>query len=370
MKYHCFKLVLSIVLAVAISACAQTTSDHQVASLESVSVNYQNDAYELQWQAKPASTVVDILVSETPEITDARLLASDIDSKQYRWLPEQKSQRYYFFIRPQGGDAEVAATRLLPLQGGRNFRDLGGYQTTDGRTVKWGRIYRSGVLDGLTDQDYQLIDSLDIGTLVDFRSNSERRTEVTEWRAADVELINHDYEMDFDINELGKLIKRPDLSREMMEGLMVEMYPDLLETQKQNYAGMFDRLVEKDQGLMFHCTAGKDRTGISALLVLTALGVDEQTAIDDYLATNQYLDYRSLMPKDSGNMDPKHAAMMEMFASVPKDILEPLMGVSQPMIEAAISKMKAEHGSIMAYIQQELDVSEQDIRILRAKYLD
>ncbi|GGD60255.1 tyrosine-protein phosphatase [Lacimicrobium alkaliphilum] len=370
MKHNTFKLVLGALLAATLSACSQTTPSAKIVTLESTSARYLNDAYELQWQSQPANATVDILVSKTPEVANARLLANDISTSQYRWLPEQKSQRYYFFIKPQEGEAELAATRLIPLEGGRNFRDLGGYQTTDGRTVKWGKIYRSGVLEGLTDQDYQLIDSLNIGTVVDFRSNSERRSEVTEWRASDVEQINEDYEMDFDMNELGKLLKRPDLSREMMEGLMVEMYPEMLEIQKQNYAGMFDRLVEKDQGLMFHCTAGKDRTGISALLVLTALGVDKQTAIDDYLATNKYLDLHSLMPKDSSNMDPKHAAMMKMFASLPEDVLQPLMGVSQPLIEAAITKMETEHGSILAYIQQELDVSEQDIRILRAKYLD
>ncbi|WP_416308244.1 tyrosine-protein phosphatase [Neptunicella sp. SCSIO 80796] len=329
-------------------------------------VEYHNGQYQLTWQS---SSPVTVKVTEVEQAAQTTTLVKQSSLLRFNW-PAEDNHRHYFSLSNTEGDNITLATRLLPLEGGRNFRDLGGYQTTDGKTVKWGKIYRSGVLAGLTDQDYQFINELDIKTVVDFRTNSERSSEVTDWRASAIDVIQKDYEMDFDMSQIGALLRRPDLNKQMMENMMAQMYPRILEDQKQNYTAMFDALVNSNDGLLFHCTAGKDRTGISALLVLTALGVDKQTAIDDYMATNQYLDPHALMPKNNEQMDPKMAAMMQMFASLPADVVQPLMGVTQPLIEAAISKMESQHGSILQYIQQELDVSDKDISVLRQKYLN
>ncbi|MDP5211942.1 tyrosine-protein phosphatase [Pseudoalteromonas tunicata] len=261
----------------------------------------------------------------------------------------------------------MTTTRLVPLKGGRNFRDICGYKTITGQTVKWGKIYRSGALSNLTADDYTLIEDLNIGTVVDFRTTTERKSELTQWVAKKPEMNNRDYEMDFDMAELGKVLRNPNLNREMLEGMMAKMYPNILEDQTQNYTAMFDSLVEKDSSLLFHCTA--DRTGISAALVLATLGVDKQTIIDDYMATNEFLDPNSLIPKDEEHMDPKHVAMMKFFASLPKDVVQPLLGVTQPLIESAITAMEAKHGTMLEYVKQEFDVSDQDITTLRAKYL-
>lgn len=328
-------------------------------------VAYQDGQYLLNWQS---SSPVNISVNEADKPTQNTVLLKNSKDQQFSWKAS-KQHRHYFSLSNAEGDTLQLATRLLPLEGGRNFRDLGGYQTTDGHTVKWGKLYRSGVLAGLTEQDYQYIDELDIKTVVDFRANSERNSEVTNWQASPVTVIQKDYEMDFDFSEMGKLLRRPDLSKEMLEGMMAQFYPKILDDQKQNYTAMFDTLVKSDDGLLFHCTAGKDRTGVSAVLVLTALGVDKQTAIDDYLATNQYLDAKALMPKNNTDMDPKMAAMMKMFASLPPEVAQPLVGVTQPLIEAAIAKMEAQHGTILNYIQQELHVSDDDLLVLRQKYL-
>ena len=321
-----------------------------------------NENYDLIWSRENA------LNGLVPGFAEYYQLLMDFGNYQVFWF--SKDTRNLSLTQAYFSDKLEIAARLLPLEGGRNFRDLGGYATTDGRTVKWGKIYRSGVLAGLTEQDYQFIDELDIKTIVDFRANSERSSEVTKWHDSEVKVIQKDYEMDFDFSEIGTLLRRPDLSKEMLEGMMAQFYPKILDDQKQNYTEMFSSLVNSDDGLLFHCTAGKDRTGVSAVLVLSALGVDKQTAIDDYLATNHYLDPRALMPKNNADMDPKMAAMMKMFASLPPEVAQPLVGVTQPLIEAAIAKMEAEHGTILEYIKQELDVSDDDLLVLRQKYLN
>jgi protein-tyrosine phosphatase len=75
------------------------------------------------------------------------------------------------------------------------------------------------------------------------------------------------------------------------------------------------------------------------------------------------------MPKNTEDMDPKMAAMMKMFASLPPDVAQPLVGVTQPLIDAAIAKMEAQHGTVLEYIKQELAVSDDDLVVLRQKYL-
>ena len=91
--------------------------------------------------------------------------------------------------------SEVEQVRLLPLEGGRNFRDLGGYETVDGKTVKWGRLYRSGVLTHLTGDDYDYLREREISTIVDFRSTGERAGEPTNWQAGSVMELTWDYDM-------------------------------------------------------------------------------------------------------------------------------------------------------------------------------
>lgn len=329
-------------------------------------VEYQDGQYRIDMHS---SSPVTLSVSEVNKPAQQSVLLKNSSQSQFNWAADN-AHRHYFLLNNTEGEQLTIATRALPLEGGRNFRDLGGYQTTDGKTVKWGKLYRSGVLAGLTDHDYQFLDELNIKTVVDFRTHSERSSEVTHWRASPVKVIQKDYEMDFDMGQIGALLRLPDLNREMMEGMMSKMYPQIVNDQKQNYTDMFATLVNTDDALLFHCTAGKDRTGISGVLILTALGVDQQTAIDDYMASNQYLDPKALMPKNNEEMDPKMAAMIKMFASLPADVVQPLMGVSQPLIEAAISSMEKQHGSVLQYIQQELKVSDQDLIVLRQKYLN
>ncbi len=329
----------------------------------SANVEYKEGSYLLNWQS---SSPVRVIVNSVDSHVSNTL--TDNNNKNSLQWQAQADSRHYFTLENAEGDTVTLASRLVPLHGGRNFRDLGGYKTTDGHTVKWGKLYRSGMLANLTDADYQLIEGLNIDTIVDFRTTSERASEVTDWKASPIEMINKDYEM-ADMGAIAKILRDPELSRDKLEGFMAQVYPRILEDQKDNYTAMFDRLVHNDGGLLFHCAAGKDRTGISAALILTVLGVDKETIIEDYLKTNQYLDPDALKPKDSGNLDPKYAAMMKFFASLPKDMVQPLMGVTRPLIESAIASMEAKHGTVLEYVKQELKVSDEDIQVMRSKYL-
>lgn len=263
---------------------------------------------------------------------------------------------------------------LIPMEGGRNFRDLGGYQTEDGRQVKSGLLFRSGVLHHLSDADYRKIEELGIRTVVDFRATDERHSEPTQWRAGDVEMHTWDYAMtmggdDGDASAVLSAFANPNLSGADAEALMAELYRDMVDQQRPHYAAMFDALVQSDEPLLFHCTAGKDRTGIAAALILTALGVEPDAIMADYTLSEAIAglpEYQTAAPSLEEGTDASYAFL----AQLPPAALDALMGTRAGYLQAALDEMTQKSGSVDAYIRNDLGVSEQDLQQLRAIYLE
>lgn len=265
-------------------------------------------------------------------------------------------------------ETQAEHSRVLQFEGSRNFRDLGGYKTVDGKTVKWGKLYRSGVLHNLTEAGYGEIEQLGIETVVDFRSTQEREQEPTEWQAGEIEHLTWDYEMGNWEQEFAKVFAKPDFAREDFVRLMDKGYVGLVQQQTPHYRAMFEELLEDDKPLLFHCTAGKDRTGIGAALILTALGVDRETVKQDYLLSNETLkDVEMLkLPEDASE---KEKRMFAFFSQLPKEIRDVMAGVEASWLEAAFAEMERQHGSVEAYIEKELDVDGQELALLRTRYL-
>lgn len=289
------------------------------------------------------------------------------DTMQGNALAEAKEQP----AKAQAVDQAIEHTRVLPLEGGRNFRDLGGYTTTDGKTVKWGKLYRSGVLSNLTESDYDYLEDREIATVVDFRSNEERSSEPTDWQAGDIDHLTWDYEMMADWEaEFAKVLRKPDFTREDLVALMDKGYVGLVQQQTPHYKAMFQKLIDSDEALLFHCSAGKDRTGIGAALILTALGVDRATIQQDYLLTNEVIrnsqhDMMQL-PEDASE---KQQRMYAFFAQLPPEVREVLAGVEASWLETAFAEMERQHGSVEGYIQHALDVDARELALLKARYL-
>lgn len=289
----------------------------------------------------------------------ATLMITACQNSEQKTLTEQSSS--------VEKNSYASEQKVLKLEGGRNFRQLGGYKADDGRTVKWDLLYRSGALHQLTKADYEELAKRDIATVIDFRATNERNKDVTQWQADPIKHMTWDYQLEFDKEAFGKLMRKPgEVTEADMEQLMVQMYPSLVDSQKPHYKAMFTRLLETDKPVLFHCTAGKDRTGIAAALILTSLGVDKQTVINDYVMSEQLLDPAEMMKAtDEHKADPMYAA----FARLPKPALKAIMGTRASYLEAAFTKMERQSGSVENYIQTELEVSPAQMTQLRAKYL-
>jgi protein-tyrosine phosphatase len=266
--------------------------------------------------------------------------------------PLPPDRRPYLALAAAEGGTVVVAERLLPLEGAHNFRDLGGYQTHDGRRVRWGRVYRSDHLGDLTDADLAYLERLGIRTVCDFRSAVEREASPDRLgESGTPRTVNPDISDDrFAMDELRDRILSGDLGDTDFGNLLIEGNRAFARDYTEQYA-RFLRLVENpsDLPLVFHCTAGKDRAGFAAFVLLRALGVPEKVAVEDYLLTRPYT---------QANVDKTLTTIR--FASLFRTDVErirPLLGVEPAYIQAAIDTVGSEYGSMDAYLEQGLGLT-------------
>ncbi|HVO41967.1 MAG TPA: tyrosine-protein phosphatase [Aggregatilineales bacterium] len=253
------------------------------------------------------------------------------------------AQRTYFelaFHRGSTVTRRKTAERALPLQGGANFRDLGGYHTADGRSVRWGCIFRSGGLSRLTEQDGVYLSRMGLRVVCDLRTERE---------------INEEPDQ---IPEGAQYLKIPILSDEesaesarymlgnlkRLDAMVEESYTDLMVDQKAAVFGDVLRLCANPDNLpaMIHCTAGKDRTGVAIVLLLMALGVPDETIIADYSLTNMY--YTHLRDAQRSNL-----RKLAVFRVTLNDFL-PALTANPTLIRATIHHIQAHYGTIEAYL--------------------
>ncbi len=319
----------------------------------------------LSWTVEPAGAAVDVLVGVAPDapIETMDLLAEDLVADRYE---AEVDGRRYFALRTDDGALVRAAVRVLPLEGGRNFRDIGGYTTEDGRRVKWGTVFRSGTMTNLTAADYAYLDGLDAKVLVDFRSSEERADEPTDWQVDAPEYWARDYSSEADAGAFRELFASGELTAEKTRAVMTAMYDEIARQQADAYRVMFDRLAAGETPLVVNCSAGKDRTGIAAALLLTALGVPREQVVADYALSDDIVDYSAAFLETGDGEDGPYAFMRQF----PREAIMPLLASEPEYVEAALDGLEEEYGSVMAFVRSELDVTEEELEAIRALLLE
>ncbi|MDR2393056.1 MAG: tyrosine-protein phosphatase [Treponema sp.] len=234
--------------------------------------------------------------------------------------------------------------RLLPLEGVYNLRDLGGYPTQGGRRLRWGRLYRAGNLHDLSLQDKVFLEKRHIKSIVDFRGAQEKK------QAPDGTLATLVQTFELPI-ETGSILDVSTLETKVSgEALMQELYGRLVDIARPQYRQFFSILADPGHlPLLFHCSAGKDRTGLAAAFILAALGVDRERIYQDYLLSATYL----------------KAIIRQWLVAEPH--LETVLSVRYGYLEAAFAKIDAAFGGINRYVQEELGA---DVALLREWYTE
>ena len=266
-----------------------------------------------------------------------------------------------------------AHPRLLPLEGGRNFRDLGGYPAADGKTVRWGKLYRSGAMTNLTAADYRYLTGLGLRVVSDLRSNEERDDEPARWEAVQgVDYRAWDYSREDETDgrvSLTSLLVQPGMTPERVRAIVIRNYTDIVEQHKEKFADLFQRLALGEVPLVFNCSAGKDRTGVAAALVLVALEVPADCIVEDYVLSERLVDFEDELLNSNSRPD-RDDELFDWVANAPIEQVRPLLRSEPAYLEAAFRHMDETYGGAMRYIRTELGVDERSLSGIRSLLLE
>ena len=230
---------------------------------------------------------------------------------------------------------------LLPLEGGFNLRDMGGYATEDGRTVRRGMLFRSGVMSLLTEADEAHLAGLGIATVCDLRRHGERQRDPTRWcEPAGAFYWSRDYSESSGV--LGELLRGRVPSTDRMRAMMIDLYREILVDHAPSFRFLFERLASGHVPLLFNCSAGKDRTGIAAALILMVLGVPRETIVEDYLLTNRFADFGRLLATGHAGED--------RYRGIDPAVLGTLFAADADYLAAAFESLDRDHGGVDSYL--------------------
>lgn len=255
-------------------------------------------------------------------------------------------------------------TRQVVLEGGGNFRDLGGYRTEDGRSVRWGRLFRSGTLAYLTASDCTLLASLDIRSICDLRTTAERDSEPTSWKPEAVRTMTWDYELDGGAVMGAFRVGTPTPDR--VRAAILEFYLTAPEEFADRLSAIFGLLRTHEVPMIMHCTAGKDRTGVAAAVVLRALGVPPQTVIEDYALSEGSVDMRALI----GGAVSRRNESWKFLAMLSPELRAPLVAAEPAYLEAMLDTLDRRYGSLQGYLASRVGLTPDALKHIRDHYLE
>lgn len=255
--------------------------------------------------------------------------------------------------------------RVLTFKGFSNFRDLGGYAAAGGAQVKWGTLYRSGHLARVKSADLRLFKSLGIHTVIDFRSDQEREKDPNRLPDSNnfktLSLPILDPSTSSWAKELRAAIQTKKFHNFDPSSKMAEWYQVLAVENVDQYK-RFIHAVLNAQGapVLWHCTAGKDRTGFATAILLRLLGVQQDVVVKDYLLSVKYADQRKSLILLLRLIRGREAA----------EIVKTFMIVQKEWIGVAFHSIECQWGSFETYSREALKLSGEQINRLRHNLLD
>lgn len=321
-----------------------------------------DETLQLRWDSDAPGTTVAVYGGPTP--TQADMTAPVVRTRNRHVAvraPVAVPDRPCFTLVPETGPPVMVAERRVPLQGCFNFRDLGGYGTDSGRRLKWGTVFRSDAMARLTDHDHLTLKSMGLRLVIDLRALSEAQRSPDRLPAdGSVDRV-HLPVVYGDLDSTTALARAAagDLTW-LTPDFMTRGYVNNIESFPHVWGEVFQRLAD-DDGLpvAFHCSAGKDRAGTCAALILLALGVSEETVVADHALSNLYI--QDILPQlyqrlRGRGIDPEPLAV---YFQAP-----------EAGIRALMDHVRTAYGSARDYLVDQCHVSEKTLDLLADALLE
>ena len=246
----------------------------------------------------------------------------------------------------------------------RNFRDFGGYSTHDGGMIRTGKLYRSGNYSEATPEELEQVKSLNIAFQVDLRRPDERERMVAKWSAPYT--ITHDGGRESEAPHV-QFLKQVEVDKDEAESWMINYYKKApFRTHHiELFRCWFDGLLklEDDEAALVNCTAGKDRTGLLCAFTKHALGVDEETLIEDYLLTNTAANVKERLSSATVWFN------KQIKQNYTAEVYWPFIGVRAIFFKTALETITLKTGSLSAYLEDVIGLKDEDIKSLRKHFV-
>lgn len=270
-----------------------------------------------------------------------------VNVNKYIAVIEKADSLGYSFFKLKYGDtySDVISNRFFDLDDIVNFRDLGGYKTTDDKEVKWRKVFRSGDLSNASEKDEQEINKLGIKTIIDFRSKESQT------RRKDLIKAPNRYEL-YVATMASDSVKQEVLLNRFLRGdaiiFMQDTYESVLLNKTEEYREFFDILTdENNYPVLIHCALGKDQSAIAAYFLLRALGVASETAEDDYMLSNIGIDKTKIVVGAEGMTE----LQQEAFTMLTKTDIS--------YLKYGLACIKKNGGSVEDYMTNELGLTKE-----------
>ena len=272
---------------------------------------------------------------------------------------EHDGKAAYNDLLAHGGDSAAVAGRYIGLDNTINFRDLGGLKTKDGRTVRKGFIYRSDNLSKLEPDDFGAFNALRIATVYDLRTDHE--IEGREDRLpANVHYLHTPVVQDNagEIKGLKKRVLNGEITEQQAKDMTAKFYADAVTVNIGAVKDILKQITSSDQPVLYHCSAGKDRTGIISALILSILNVDRQVIVDDFMVSNYYRRARAEKTLGKAKLGRIIKPKLNM------DAIEILSTVDESFIQATFHAIDSTYGGMEPFIENGLGINKAARQVL------
>lgn len=312
---------------------------------------------QISWHPPVKLEKVAIYRSAANEFIEAEshLIAIVTQGSEWTFQDPQPNARGYYYVKFSESMVISVTDRVLPLEGALNFRDMGGYVTEDGRRVKWGTLFRSADLSRLSQTDLPYLKELGIQWICDLRTAEEVA-------------LSPSPQIGFERNENLSFMPTasPDLMAAMTdvtESMLVDMNRHMVSNTVLT-ATILQKLIEGGGApALFHCAAGKDRTGFVSAVILQAMGVPRSTVLNDYALTNLFADR---FKEHLRGASQSHTPFM---SKLTPEVAQALMEARPAYLQASFDEIDARYGSFEQYWEQALGFTQADREKLQYMYL-
>lgn len=336
------KILSLFVSVILLAGCSSNAPDIRAICLRDDIGNYV-----IKWETDPVMEgIVKVTVSDNPDLFDSKspIIYANIKDGVATYITNDNISRKYFRLSFNDKYTRTIGARSAVMDSVQNFRDMGGYTSANGKTVKWGKVFRSGELSRLSEWDSIRLDNLGIKTVIDLRTNPEALAAPIKYTKANIQRIPI---------SVGKVADAPQrvIEGRMRKGdagvCMEDEYLQFVTDNTEPFAKVLETFQDEDHyPILISCSYGKDRTGFLIAMLLSALDIPQDIILEDYMTSNQYIDTSHL------------ADIVNHLSTDAQESITVFLTANERLMDLAFHKIKKEYGSTDKYLSKGLHLTD------------